>query len=511
MRLALQVYRDATRAELVADLTAVATNVIMTVGRHGYLTLEFEIPAGFLDALRWYEQPALHIYLNAGTFPVWEGRLEDVAPVPGGVRLTAYGYWRSMFDLPYTALWCHSRYNEWFLPTDDDLAGRAPEKYVSDVNSRLYSTCLSGESYVNGADALGFILRAPHRGENDVLQIDFDYDFDMPTDWRFQVVVWDFDLGSFNIEDTVASAGSNLTGSKSLTLTSGYDAVEILVYNNTGGLSTPSGDTGTNYLKITGVEVRGTTSANVYADEIAEAIITFITGTNSSQLSDSTTLIESPAVDLLHEVYEDRWPGDVLIDLAQRGDNQSPPQLYEVGVMEGQRLYFRERGSEAQTWSIVNAVRQDITRSLEALRNSAYGLYQDENGNQRRTANSSDASSVDQFGLTRRRPVQVSTTSDTEAQTARDTAIENEKDIIPQAEIEVMWVLASDGGLSPPWMPRPGDIMVLRDLPPAQSRIVDRVRSFWLDMLVYELDTGIAGLVPEAEPVTPALLMGGNR
>jgi hypothetical protein len=53
---------------------------------------------------------------------------------------------------------------------------------------------------------------------------------------------------------------------------------------------------------------------------------------NATQLATETVLIESPALDLTDQVYEDRLPADILNSLIALGDNQTPPRQWGVGA-----------------------------------------------------------------------------------------------------------------------------------------------------------------------------------
>ena len=75
-----------------------------TTGAHGYDSLQVVYQCDIEEAFRIYDRPGLpHVTVSAGGGTIWEGRLEDVAIVDGGVRLGAFGYQRALSDTLYTA------------------------------------------------------------------------------------------------------------------------------------------------------------------------------------------------------------------------------------------------------------------------------------------------------------------------------------------------------------------------------------------------------------------------
>lgn len=236
----------------------------------------------------------------------------------------------------------------------------------------------------------------------------------------------------------------------------------------------------------------------VYADEIASHLVSQISALNSGQLSSSTALIASPQLDLFDVVYEDATPADILVDLAELGDRAATPNRWEVGVFEGQRLYFRIKGSAAQAWYVDAADVPNVIRTLTTLLNSVYGVYQEARGDRAlRTSANTNSDSVTRYGITRRTSVKVDTTLLAEAQFVRDVALQDQKDIIPRASITVAAVYTASGARAPLWMVRSGDRVTIRNLPPSLSASIDKIRTFYIAELTYNVDNRTLELVPE--------------
>jgi len=249
------------------------------------------------------------------------------------------------------------------------------------------------------------------------------------------------------------------------------------------------------YLEITNLRVTAS-DATIYADDVAKDIVSHISGVNSTQLSSSTILIQSPTVNLHDALYLDESANRILTDLVNVGDNSTPPDLWEWGVWEGQKLHLRQRGSAGQTW-YTDVASVNIDSTIDTLVNSAYALYKDEEGYQRRTADNTDVASVAKYGITRYQAVQTPTTDITEAGIWRDAKLNSSKDITPRARVVCEGIYTASGARVPNFIPRSGDTLVLRNLPPTGSETIDKIRSFRISNTRYYIDTDVLEPTPE--------------
>jgi hypothetical protein len=244
----------------------------------------------------------------------------------------------------------------------------------------------------------------------------------------------------------------------------------------------------------------------VYADEIAADLVGTISTLNPTQLSSSTALIESPGIDLLDEVYEDRLPSDILDYLIGLGDDQTPPGQWEWGVWEQQLLHFRPRGTAARAW-YVDVTELELERTLSQLHNSIYATYQEAGGRTLRTAASSDSASVARYGLTRQQQIGVQSTSTAQAGVQQAAALQDGKDPIPRAGLAFDAVYDVAGARWPLWLIRSGDTITIRNLPPTLSSAIDRIRTFRIARTTYDAIAGTIQVEPESPlPHLAALL-----
>lgn len=493
---------------MLADWTGMAVSVKSSCNEHGYEALSFFVPMGVEDAFRFYQLTAgRHVEIHDGAGVVWEGRVEDRRIRPGGLEIGAFGYWRVFSDAPYTALWSVSKYADWLVPTADNVAEIKPELYEMDNNNRLWFGLRDGEVYGGSGedDTAIWAWLAPHLGEELCKLVEFSYSLDMAQYWRLSLLSWDEDWANEVEEWYVESSGSPLSGSVAETLASEKAYVGFRVkYNHPMGdpYGMTGGQTGDEFAKLTSVVVKGTTSANLYADEIVEAVIDYVAGLSHSPLSTSKILVESPGVELVDELYEDVEAGEVLTRLAELGDSQTPPAIWEVGVGAGQRVFFRERGSQGREW-FTDVLQIELGATLEALQNSVYGLYEDTNGRTLRTDVATDDPSVERYAVERRGVAEGTGTSLSRAEGRRDARLEERREVTPEAELSLEGIGLFDVHGAQEislWRVRPGDTMTIRNLPPNLSTAVDKVRSFLILGTEYDWDNGVLKITPEIKP-----------
>ena len=199
-------------------------------------------------------------------------------------------------------------------------------------------------------------------------------------------------------------------------------------------------------------------------------------------------------------MYEDQYPADILTRLAAMGGSSG--SLWETGVYEGRRLYFRARASAGRAW-YVDAADIEIERTVNSLANSVYATYSEAGGRVLRTSTSASSSSVTRYGVTRRIAVKAETTNSTQAGYIRDTALADGADPRPRISIRFNALYDAAGARWPLYMARSGDTITVRNLPPTADATVDRIRSFVVAETEYSADDDTLNVTPESP--TPRL------
>lgn len=476
----------------------------ITTDLHGFAAFSASVTRRLTEAMRFYNvSGALHIGVYDGPALVWEGRIEDSGIFSSqdgsGNDLAAYGYSRAMADLPYTELWSTTALPDFRPLLEAELSNRTPWKFnLTSDESRIFIAPKKGITYTSALGTADMIVTTPSGSARFFQTVTFDYAVLLPAAFTARVVTYAAGFTSGTGEWSTVGTGALVTGSASLTLAASKVILGFGVI--TASTNTYANEDGDFYFRVTNVRIKTTTSASLYADEIAKALVGIVAAANPGQLATSTALIQSPGLDLRSVLYEDMVPGDILSELASRGDNQSPPRLWEWGVWEDQRLHFRPRGSAGRVW-YVDASELQATRSLASMTNSAYSKYQDADGNTVRGAISTDAASVARYGVTRRQSVSADTTNATEANAQRDAFLNDRKDPLPSAGIIFSAVYDAYGGRWPLWRVRSGDQIVIRNLPVGNA-LLDRVRQFRISTTSYNIRSGTLSVEPEAPPAT---------
>lgn len=307
-----------------------------------------------------------------------------------------------------------------------------------------------------------------------------------------------------NVTATVGSTARMYVGQLlQIRAAGGVTQSETVTVLSIGGATTFNATFGANYVIGNGVQ-----GHIVYADEIVSDLAADTSAVNTTQLSSSTALIQSPGRDLLDAQWLDTYGADVLADLVQRGDTQTQPRRWVWSVEIGRLLRFAPLGDGGRTW-YVDAAGITVQLSRENLFNDAYAVYEDPSGWPLRTAVNPSTTSVARYGLTRRKSVSVQGSNALQAEAARDTAITQGATPSPKVQVNFEAVYDASGARWPLYLIRPGDTLFIRNLPPTLSVTVDQIRSFVIARVEYHLDDDTITVEPlDPLPTLEAALAG---
>jgi len=457
-------------------------------GPHGFAACSLPlVPMGLRESLTVLGWPGVpHVVVSDNIAGIcWEGRLEDREQVAGGVGLTALGYARALGDVPYTALWSETGYGRWRVGVQDDAATMRPERWQSSAGvDGLYAAPRKGEDF-SSSHRFAWYYEPPDDAVQEISRIEFDWELNLPTGWTARL-----DAESNSAEWIETGSGALDSGSETVTLTASDEGwIRFLVFRSNATAAEYTGETGDSYLLISNIRVMGVTGSAVAADDIAAALAAFVNGVNDDQLSDSAALIEASTDDLYDELYGDEYPADIL-------DRLVGLTGFEWGVWHNQLLHFREKGSWGKTY-YVDVTSLQVQKSLEPLRNSAYGAYQDANGRTLRTDVADDEFSQEQHGLIRRTAVSVRTTDETQAEAHRDAYLADNSTYAIRASVVFTALYNESGGRVPLTALRAHDTIVLRNLPPMVSADVATIREFMLARCEYQAAPEVIWVEPD--------------
>lgn len=477
------------------DFSTQAQGATFSGNANGFAHFSCFVPMPLYRQFSFYDRAGFpHLQVNWQGATIWEGRMEDVTITASGLKIGAFGYQRALSDIPYTGLWSYTKVANWRQTTETDVATRAPAKYVLDNNNRLFFGLKKNETYANATEAGQWSFAAPYANAQNVVEVTFTYTMLLPVDWNLALQSWNYDYSGFVSEWNLAATGVVQTGTVTQTLASPKDRISFRIVNQTGAAYNWAGETGANYARITSLRVKGFSGSTLYADSVVGELIAFVNATNSTQLSSTTGMVNSPALDLQDEVYEDAAPRDILDRLALFGDGAN---VYEWGVWNDRVLRFGRKGTWGRTW-YVDVAKPEIERTLNALRNSMYATYRDARGDTLRTAASANAFSVARYGVTRQGVVSSSSTSSTQAGAERDAALADTQTPRPRIGLTISALYDAAGQRYPPFLLRANDTVVMRNLSPAATADVDRIRIFRVAEYEYDADSGAMRVTPEA-------------
>lgn len=215
----------------------------------------------------------------------------------------------------------------------------------------------------------------------------------------------------------------------------------------------------------------------IYPDEIIKDCVATLNTLNPTQVSSDVTQVQSQAIDLDQAVYEDQYPSEIINQLIAKSDNQSTPRQWVAMVYNNQTVIVRPRGTGLAWYTDITSL--EVVRTLTQLYNSVYAVYKDPtNKRNLRTAISANAASVTKFQITRRKAVQVDTTSVTQATQVAASVLALQVDPVPRASIDLDRVFDSYGNTHPLFFIRADDTLTIRNLPPVLGgAFYDKIRT----------------------------------
>ena len=240
---------------MLADWTYRGEGGNFGTNEHGFASFTKFVPMSLQDSFRFYDMiPRTYLKVSNGVETAFEGRIEDRAIVPGGLEVTALGYWRAFTDAPVVAFFSKTGTENFRQFSQEDLPGLAnvrSERFEVDNNNRIYIAPRKNEAH--GTAVVGAIGAhvVPNKANltGDKLTVICAWEFKAPnTDWRATI--------SLFTEDGVTGGPALIFNSSAGTQTGAFQTaiaarsmVVVTMYRNTG--ATYTGETGDCYFKVT--------------------------------------------------------------------------------------------------------------------------------------------------------------------------------------------------------------------------------------------------------------------
>ncbi len=472
------------------DLTTRLESCAFAYDRHGCADLSATIRMPLLEQYRFFNASASReVFVSWNGGQVWRGRMERCAVGNSVMEITAAGNWRYLMDTPYTALWSLTTVKDFRPAIISELTSAFPDRYTMDTNNRLYITANKGETLgTTGVAKVGYMVYiTPDQGSRTITNISFDYAFSSQTNWRLGVGSYDDSWGSAAVEYALNGAGAGtVTGSQSLTLATPRNRIAFYLYYNAAD-AVVAAETGDIFIAITNIRLKTTTASTVLSSAIVSSLV-FTTGLNSR--------VTTTSLDFQDEQYDDMYPGEIIDHLAEL-------EHYRAYVDMANTVVYEDANVVREPTYLIDAANVSIERALDKLYNARYAVYKDASGRALRTASSSNAISVAQYGITRTAMIAANTTSSSQAGTIRDTALADTAQVPPRARFAVRRLTDWFGQLVPLHTPQPGDSATLINLPPIADAAISSPRSFIIGRTEVQIARGKRPQVT-IEPEDPA-------
>lgn len=240
----------------ILDVNASITDSTIVIGPHGPESITLVSDLG---------DRATAPLLDIGGTPILEttdegvlvssGRIEDVQASPDSLKLTAFGYWNALKDIPYSMLWSTTDLSRWRVVQKSEVSSNDPDKFSFSIQNELRISLQKNTSYGNSPWTVGgFCLVRPSGGSAQLRCIAFDVEILLPSGWTFRFGSFTSGFGTFTSHVTVAATGST----QKLSYVWGFanDIVSLDIYRASAN-ATYTGETGDAYVKITNVRVAG--------------------------------------------------------------------------------------------------------------------------------------------------------------------------------------------------------------------------------------------------------------
>src|SRR6185436_8853790 len=209
---------DTPGGSLIADHAPRAEDLEITTNEHGVEKLSYTVQLGLADAFAFWDPngtPWARAHLNG--LDLFTGRLEDRRIRDGSVAFQALGPWRSLSDLPYTALWSMTSTADFRPLTNVDFGNFVsayPDRYNFNTANQLWITPQKNATLGNTTNIkpgmLGYEI--PHSSTRDIIGVSFDFTFVAPAaNWRAAFQTRNADFSGIANPWLITSAGAGTT------------------------------------------------------------------------------------------------------------------------------------------------------------------------------------------------------------------------------------------------------------------------------------------------------------
>lgn len=438
---------------------------------------------------------------------VWSGRVERIALQKDTVTLIARGYYAALDDSTITSFYAMSDAGK-FKPFHLGLfAGGLFNSgwwvLESDDNG-LYISPRKGETHGGSSNIGALYWLAPHLG-NEIYSVTYTYEFYAPAGW--QAIVHGFDytpsaaMTFVTSPWTLGGTGAVQTGTTTQTFGSSVQALSFSV-RNTNPAAVLGVDTGTYYLRITGITVWAIQS-DIDTGAVVRDLISTASAVSTNQLSSATVGVFAGKT-TYDCVFNNTPYTDALAFVSAPGDTSN--KEIEYFVADDRALIYQRRGLYNRVWYIDESD-FSLERGMEDVRNTIRSSYKDSFGNEVYTDAVVDNYSVEYWGLTRSVRVKSGGVTSATATNVATTQVSILGQAVPSASMTIASVSDASGMRYPAYVLRANDIVVVRNIEYGSE---DTINSFYVAHTQYSAMSDSMTVELDVPQTTSAVFVGGQ-
>lgn len=490
---------ESPRGALVADHTAMITQLQWATDTGGDKDLTYTALIAPRDAMALFDRrDILHVQVSRGGEVLWQGRVTGAGvsvESATSVRIQALGYRTAMYDTLYTAMWSDIRLSSWTAAKGGsgermDLYGEISNDTEIGVSmqARRYTTAMRGRwRYVT-----------PSQSSRPILEATVTLEYDIPAGISVRVSYAQAIGGSETIVTNIAgpASGSGVFSSFVVASSAGITVIYAGLVPTT---NVTVATTDEFYVRISSPYVQTFDSFLTFLPyAIPLHLISTINALNGGELiasEASLEIMQQLVFALMPTTIEflDMRPGDVMDQWIAPGDGLVP---FEWGVDQRRVLYVRSKEHIQTTWQIeVSTLTLD--RVVDPQYNSGYAIQQGVDGTIVRSATVTNASSVQQLGLTRQTSISVQQSSN--VLDVVQPVVDNAAMPIPQVAI-VPSLVTLLGQIVETYRVRAGDAVQLLSMPFIGVDGLARLRTFRVVETRYDAIADRIEITPESAP-----------
>jgi hypothetical protein len=509
-----------------ADATSELVSLEFSENTHGCEAAIFELETDRINALKWLDRKThqTQIISRFGQV-VWQGPVDSVGVTDNGVSVNSLGAF-ALLNNAYEAAFFSTKKTENFLLIQETFApasNNKPELFVTNNQSQLYLSTKKNTVYYGAYARWGMMPPAGYTSEW-VEFVSFDYDVQMlTTDGGYGTVklssqqrAGDGNWATQTLHWTLTGDGTNQTGTVSVQFSTGTREGLVFEYHPADSLTAYTTETGTEYMKITNLRVRGT--------GVSTSPISYPVNTMINRLFGGGPTYESLGYE---NVYMTNMPTDdveeYIIDWELKGNVArylSDTYNLEFAIWADRTLVVWPNGEFSHVWyADPNSV--TLENDSEGEYSHVFPIFNVSDEATHIAVSTTGYNTTDPFWSVARTnderysryraallDTQLSDRYD--ALTAGETWLEANDTNAPRASVKINFVRYASGGVAPAHEVRPNDFVVIRGVDNLLSGSSDSTLIYKIGRKIFNGMTGnvdieLINVMPKLSSVIPSV------